>query len=68
LYLHFHGSKYEGAKLVTFSDYNSIYSNLIGWQEHQDVFLDNLKPILTKSKETKHGIGELHGIKVKRIL
>jgi len=43
LYLYIHGSKYEGANLIAFSDYNSVYSKLNGWQELQDVFLDNLQ-------------------------
>lgn len=48
LYLYIHGSKYTGAKLVSFSDYNSIYTAKDGFQELKGVYLDNLKSNIAK--------------------
>lgn len=43
LFLYIHGSKYNGTKLIAFSDYNTVYSKSAGFQGLQDVFLDNLQ-------------------------
>lgn len=45
LSLYIHGSTYENQKIKSFSGYNLKYSKINGWQESQDVLLDNLAPV-----------------------
>ncbi|MCD0466804.1 hypothetical protein [Flavobacterium sp. ENC] len=50
LMLYIHGTTFEGKKVVGFTDYNSSYSVDKGWNELQDVKLDNLKSGAEKLK------------------